>query len=68
MRNTVEGGVDANEEQWVASLYCVQSIAPFMDRCVSGDLGGKGSVDGKMLVEEAVELFKGTEGAEEIAG
>jgi hypothetical protein len=35
---------------------------------VSGDLGGKGSIDGKMLVEEAVELFKGTEGTEEIAG
>jgi hypothetical protein len=39
-----------------------------IDRCGSGDLRGKGSVDGKMLVEQAVELFKGTQGTEEIAG
>jgi hypothetical protein len=68
VRNTVEDCVDANGEQGVAPLYCVQRLAPLMDRCVSGDLGGKGSIDGKMLVEEAVELFKGTEGTEEIAG
>lgn len=66
--DTVEGCVDANGEQWVASLYRVQRIAPLLDGCVSGDLGGKGSVDRKMLAEEAVELFKGTEGTEEIAG
>jgi hypothetical protein len=68
VRDTVEGCIDANGEQRVASLDCVQRIAPLIDGCVSGDLGGKGSVDGKMLVEEAVELFKGTEGTQEIAG
>jgi hypothetical protein len=34
---------------------------------VAGDLGGKCTVDRKVLVEEAEEFFKGAEGTEKIA-
>jgi hypothetical protein len=68
MRDAIEGGVDAGREQRVALLYCVERFAPLLDVCVAGDLGSKGTVGRKVLVEEAEELFKGAEGTEQIAG
>jgi len=68
VRDAVEGGVDACREQRVALLYCVERIAPLLDGCVSGDLGRKCTIRGKVLVEEAEELFKSAEGTEQITG
>jgi hypothetical protein len=68
MRDAVESGVDAGREERVALLYCVQRIAPLLERCAAGDLCCKCTVGRKMLVEKAEQLFKGTEGTEEIAG
>jgi hypothetical protein len=64
MRDAVEGGVDADREQRVALLHCVERVAPLLDGCVAGDLGRKCTVGRKVLVEEAEELFKGAEGTE----
>jgi hypothetical protein len=64
VRDSVEGGVNAGREQRVALLYCVERVTPLLDGCVAGDLGCKCMVGGKVLVEEAEELFKGTEGTE----
>jgi hypothetical protein len=58
VRNAVEGGVDAGREQRVALLYCIERVAPLLDGCVARDLGCKCTVGGKVLVEEAEELFK----------
>jgi hypothetical protein len=68
MRDAVEGGVNAGREQRMASLYCVERVVPPLDGCVASDLGCKCMVGGKVLVEEAEEFFKGTEGTEKIAG
>jgi hypothetical protein len=62
--DAVEGGVDASREQRMALLYCVERIVPSLDRCDAGNLGRKCMVGGKVLVEEAEELFEGTEGTE----
>ena len=64
VRDAVEGGVYTGGEQWVALLYCVERIAPLPDDCIARDLGCKCMVGGKVLVEEAEELFKGAEGTE----
>jgi len=64
VRDAVEGGVDAGREQRVALLYYVQRVAPPLDGCVADDLRRKCMVGGKMLVEEAEELFKGAEGTQ----
>jgi hypothetical protein len=48
----------------VAFLYCVERVAPLSDNCVAGDLGRKCTISGKVLVEEAEELFKSAEGTE----
>ena len=58
VRDAVEGGVYTGGEQWVALLYCVERIAPLPDGCMARDLGCKCMVGGKVLVEEAEELFK----------
>jgi hypothetical protein len=68
VRDTVGRGVDAGREQRVALLYCVERIAPLLDRCVAGNLGCKCMVGRTVLVEEAEELFKGSEGTEKTAG
>jgi hypothetical protein len=68
VRDAVEGGIDAGREQRVTLLYGVERVEPLLDGCVAGDLGCKCMVSGKLLVEEAEELFKGAEGTEEIAG
>jgi hypothetical protein len=68
MRDAVEGGVNAGREQRVALLYCVERVAPLLDGCAARDLGRKCSISGKVLVEEAEELFKSAEGTEQIAG
>jgi hypothetical protein len=68
VRDAVEGGVNAGSEQRVALLYGVERVAPLLDGCVAGDLGCKCAVGGKVLVEEAEELFKSAEGTESIAG
>jgi hypothetical protein len=68
MRDAVECGVDADREQRVALLYCVKGVTPLLDGCVAGDLGCKCMVGRKVLIEKTEELFKGTEGTEEIAG
>jgi hypothetical protein len=64
VRDAVEGGVDAGREQRVALLYCVERVTPPLDGSVAGDLGCECMVGGKVLVEEAEELFKGAEGTE----
>jgi hypothetical protein len=48
----------------VTLLYCVERVVPLLDRCGAGNLGCKCMVGGKALVEEAKDLFKGTEGTE----
>jgi hypothetical protein len=60
VRDAVEGGVNAGREQRVALLYCVECIAPLLDRWVAGNFGRKCMVGRRVLVEEAEELFKGT--------
>ena len=62
VRDAVESCVDAARKQRAPLLYCVERVAPSLDGCVAGDLGRKCMVGGKVLVEEAEELFKGTEG------
>ena len=52
----------------MALLYCVERVAPLLDGCVTGDLGRKCTISGKVLVEEAEELFKSAERTEKIAG
>ena len=64
VRNAIEGGVDAGREQRVALLYCIERVVPLLDGCVAGDLGRKRTISGKVLVEEAEELFKSAEGTE----
>jgi hypothetical protein len=68
VRDAVEGGVDAGREQRVALLHCVERVTPPLDACVAGDLGCKGMVGRKVLVEEAEKLFKSAERTEKIAG
>ena len=68
VRDTVEGGVDAGGEQRVALLHCVERVTPLLNGRVTADLGRKRVVDRKLLVEEAIELFKGAKGAEKISG
>jgi hypothetical protein len=68
VRDAVEGCVDAGRKQGVALLYCVECVEPLLDGCVAGDLGRKCTVSGKVLVEEAEELFKSAERTEKIAG
>jgi hypothetical protein len=68
LRDAVGSSVNAGREQRVALLYCVESVAPLLDGCVAGDLGCKRMVGGEVLVEETEQLFKGTEGTEQIAG
>jgi hypothetical protein len=67
MRYAIESGVNAHREQWMALLYCVERFAPLLERCVAGDLGRKCGVSGKVLIEEAEELFKSPEGTKQIA-
>lgn len=67
MRDAVESGVNAGKEQRVALLYCVERLAPPLDGCVTGDLGCKCMVGGKVLAEETKELFKCAERTEQIA-
>ena len=44
-------------------LDYVQRVAPLLDSCMAGDLGRKCTISGKVLVEEAEELFfKSAEG------
>jgi hypothetical protein len=64
MRDAIEGGVDADREQRVPLLYCIERVAPLWDGCVAGDLGRKCTVGRKVLVEEVEELFKGAERTE----
>jgi hypothetical protein len=64
VRDAVEGAVNAGRKQRVALLYCVERVAPLLDGCVAGDLGRKCTISGKVLVEEAEELFKSAEGTE----
>jgi hypothetical protein len=64
VRDAIEGGVDAGREQRVALLYCIERVVPLLDGCVAGDLGRKCTISGKVLVEEAEELFKSAEGTE----
>jgi hypothetical protein len=64
VRDAVEGRVDAGREQRVALLYCVERVTPLLDGCVAVDLSCKCMIGGKVLVEEAEELFKGAEGTE----
>jgi hypothetical protein len=52
----------------VALLYCVERATPLLDGCVPRDLGCECTVGRKVLVEEAEELLKGSEGTEEIVG
>jgi hypothetical protein len=64
VRDAVEGGVDADRKQRVALLHCVERVTPLLNGCVAGDLGCKGTVGRKVLVEEAEELFERAEGTE----
>jgi hypothetical protein len=64
MRDAVKGGVNTGREQRVALLDCVERVAPLLDGCVAGDLSCKCTVRRKVLIEEAEELFEGTEGTE----
>jgi hypothetical protein len=64
VRDAVEGGVDTGREQRMALLYCVERVAPPLDSCVASDLRCQCMVGGKLLVEEAEELFKSAEGTE----
>jgi hypothetical protein len=64
VRNAVEAGVDAGREQRVALLYCIERVVPLLDGCMTSDLGCKRTISGKVLVEEAEELFKSSEGTE----
>jgi hypothetical protein len=48
----------------VTLLYGVKRVTPLLNGCVAGDLGCECAVSGKVLVEEAEEFFKSTEGTE----
>lgn len=41
-----------------APLHCIERTTPLLEGCVAGDLGRKCTVDGKVLVDEAIELCK----------
>ena len=47
VRDTVEGGVDADREQRVALLYCVERVTPLLYGCVAANLSCKCMVGGK---------------------
>jgi hypothetical protein len=64
VRDAVEGSINASREQRVALLYCVERVAPLLDGRVAGDLSRKCTISGKVLVEEAEELFKSAERTE----
>lgn len=64
VRDAVEGGIDAGRKQGVALLHRVERGAPLLDGCGAGDFGCKCTVDRKLLVEEAEELFKSAQGTE----
>jgi hypothetical protein len=64
VRDAIEGRVYASREQRVALLHCIERVAPLLDGCVAGDFGGKRTIRGKALVEEAEELFKSAKGTE----
>ena len=48
----------------MALLYCIERVAPLTNGSMAGDFGGKRTIRGKVLIEEAEELFKSAEGAE----
>lgn len=67
IRDTAEGGVNASREQWMTLLYFFERVTPLLIGYVSGDLSCKCMVGGKVLIEEAKELFKGSEWTKQIA-